>query len=313
MKHIALVLIPDFQILDLAIIAAFELASLELGKPVYRVTLLSEQGGLVASSSGACVDSRKFRRAEFDTVIAMGTLTEPQASEKVCHFLRRALRSSRRVASICTGAFLLGQAGLLDGRRATTHWASAQRLQLRHPLARVQADRIFVNDGPVWTSAGMTAGIDLALALVEADHGADVARSIARKLVVYHRRASGQSQFSALLELEPKSDRIQRTLTHARAHLRQALTVEDLAEVAHLSPRQFSRIFKSETGQSPAQAVETLRVEAARNLISAGDLPLAVVAREAGFGDPERMRRAFLRTLGQPPQSVRRVARQQAA
>jgi transcriptional regulator GlxA family with amidase domain len=135
---------------------------------------------------------------------------------------------------------------------------------------------------------------------------------IAKKLVVYHRRAGGQSQYSALLELEPKSDRIQQALVHARANLRDALSVEDLAEVAHLSPRQFSRAFKSETGQSPAQAVEHLRVEAAKALIDAGALALNVVADETGFGDPERMRRAFLRTLGQPPQAVRRVARQVA-
>jgi len=177
----------------------------------------------------------------------------------------------------------------------------------------VQPDRIFINDGPVWTSAGMTAGIDLVLALVEDDLGVEAARFAARKLVVYHRRAGGQSQYSALLELEPKSDRIQKALVHARANLRETLSVEELAEVAHLSPRQFSRAFKAETGHSPAHAVENLRVEAARALIDEGSLALGVVARETGFGDPERMRRAFLRTLGQPPQSVRRVARKEAA
>jgi transcriptional regulator GlxA family with amidase domain len=135
---------------------------------------------------------------------------------------------------------------------------------------------------------------------------------VARKLVVYHRRAGGQSQYSTLLELQPRSDRIQQALLHARANLRDTLSVEELAEVAHLSPRQFSRAFKADTGQSPAQAVESLRVEAARALIDEGSLALGVVARETGFGDPERMRRAFLRTMGQPPQSVRRTARQQA-
>jgi transcriptional regulator GlxA family with amidase domain len=213
------------------------------------------------------------------------------------------------VTSICTGAFALAEAGLLDGRRATTHWGFAQELQKRHPLVQVQPDRIFINDGPVWTSAGMTAGIDMVLALVEQDLGAEIARAVAKKMVVYYRRPGGQSQFSAMLELEPQSDRIQKTLAHARAHLREPLSVEDLADVAHLSPRQFSRAFKAETGQSPAQAVENLRVEAARTMIDAGELALGVVAREAGFGDPERMRRAFLRTLGQPPQSIRRSAR----
>jgi transcriptional regulator GlxA family with amidase domain len=227
-------------------------------------------------------------------------------------YLRASLRNARRVASICTGAFGLADAGLLDGRRATTHWAFAQELQQRHPAVKVQPDRIFINDGPVWTSAGMTAGIDLVLALVEEDMGVETARYVARKLVVYHRRAGGQSQYSTLLELEPRSDRIQQALLHARANLRDALSVEELAEVAHLSPRQFSRAFKADTGQSPAQAVENLRVEAARALIDEGNLALGVVAQETGFGDPERMRRAFLRTMGQPPQSVRRTARQQA-
>jgi transcriptional regulator GlxA family with amidase domain len=159
----------------------------------------------------------------------------------------------------------------------------------------------------------MNAGIDLMLALVEDDLGVEVARMVAKKLVIYHRRAGGQSQFSALLELEPKSDRIQQALAHARANLRAPLSVEELAEVAHLSPRQFSRAFKSETGQSPAHAIENLRVEAARVMIDAGNLALGVIAEEAGFGDPERMRRAFLRSLGHPPQSMRRMARHSAA
>ena len=313
MKRIGVLVFPGFQILDLAAIAAFELANMHAGKTLYKVELLSEEGGLVASSSGVSTDSKRFTAARFDTLLMTGALTIEPTSEKMCRFLRAALRHSRRVASICTGAFGLADAGLLDGRRATTHWAFAQELQKRHPAIKVQPDRIFINDGPVWTSAGMTAGIDLVLALVEEDLGVEAARFIAKKLVVYHRRAGGQSQYSALLALEPRSDRIQQTLVHARANLRDALSVEELAEVAHLSPRQFSRAFKAETGQSPAHAVENLRVEAARALIDEGSLALGVVALETGFGDPERMRRAFLRTLGQPPQSVRRVARLQGA
>ncbi|MGJ7565734.1 GlxA family transcriptional regulator [Variovorax sp. GB1R11] len=313
MKRIGVLVFPGFQILDLAAIAAFELANMHAGKTLYKVELLSEEGGLVASSSGVSTDSKRFTAARFDTLLMTGALTIKPTSEKMCRFLRAGLRHARRVASICTGAFGLADAGLLDGRRATTHWAFAQELQKRHPAIKVQPDRIFINDGPVWTSAGMTAGIDLVLALVEEDLGVEAARFIAKKLVVYHRRAGGQSQYSALLALEPRSDRIQQTLVHARANLRDALSVEELAEVAHLSPRQFSRAFKAETGQSPAHAVENLRVEAARALIDEGSLALGVVALETGFGDPERMRRAFLRTLGQPPQSVRRVARLQGA
>jgi transcriptional regulator GlxA family with amidase domain len=312
MKRIGLIVFPGFQILELAVIAAFELANIYAGKPAYKVELLSEEGGMVRSSSGVSADTRRFGTARFDTLLMTGALTLAPTSEKMRRYLRAGLRNARRVASICTGAFGLADAGLLDGRRATTHWAFAQELQKRHPAVKVQPDRIFINDGPVWTSAGMTAGIDLVLALLEEDMGVEAARHIAKKLVVYHRRPGGQSQYSALLELEPRSDRIQQALVHARANLRDALSVEELAEVAHLSPRQFSRAFKSETGQSPAQAVENLRVEAARALIDEGSLALGVVASETGFGDPERMRRAFLRTLGQPPQSVRRTARQQA-
>ena len=313
MKRIGMLVFPGFQILDLAAIAAFELANLHAGKQVYQVELLSEEGGPVASSSGVVTDSKRFGTGKFDTLVMSGALFIAPTSEKMCRFLRAGLRNARRVTSICTGAFGLADAGLLDGRRATTHWSFAGELQKRHPAVKVQPDRIFINDGPVWTSAGMTAGIDLVLALVEEDLGVEAARFAARKLVVYHRRAGGQSQHSALLELAPKSDRIQKALVHARANLRETLSVEELAEVAHLSPRQFSRAFKAETGQSPAHAVENLRVEAARALIDEGSLALGVVARETGFGDPERMRRAFLRTLGHPPQSVRRVARREAA
>ena len=313
MKRIGMLVFPGFQILDLAAIAAFELANLHAGKQVYQVELLSEEGGPVTSSSGVVTDSKRFGTGKFDTLVMSGALFIAPTSEKMCRFLRAGLRNARRVTSICTGAFGLADAGLLDGRRATTHWSFAGELQKRHPAVKVQPDRIFINDGPVWTSAGMTAGIDLVLALVEEDLGVEAARFAARKLVVYHRRAGGQSQHSALLELAPKSDRIQKALVHARANLRETLSVEELAEVAHLSPRQFSRAFKAETGQSPAHAVENLRVEAARALIDEGSLALGVVARETGFGDPERMRRAFLRTLGHPPQSVRRVARREAA
>ena len=178
---------------------------------------------------------------------------------------------------------------------------------------KVEEDRIFIIDGPVWTSAGMTAGIDLALAMIEQDLGADVARAVARKLVVYHRRAGGQSQFSALLDLEPKSDRIQSALTYAKRNLEKPLTVRHLAGAAHLSPRQFSRAFHAETGQSPAKAVENLRVEAARLMMEQSRHPIDVIARQTGFAERDRMRRAFLRAFGQPPQVIRRNARAEAA
>src|SRR5260221_5036103 len=219
----------------------------------------------------------------------------------------------RRVASICIGAFILAEAGLLDGSRATTHWYHAREFQARFLKVKMEEDRIFIIDGAVWTSAGATAGIDLALAMVEQDFGPDVARAVARKLVVYHRRAGGQSQFSALLELEPKSDRIQRALVYAKNNLASPLTVRQLAETARLSPRQLSRAFHAETGQSPAKAIENLRIDAARLMMDQSRHPMEIIARQTGFADRDRMRRAFLRAFGQPPQAIRRNARAEAA
>lgn len=163
-------------------------------------------------------------------------------------------------------------------------------------------------DGQIWTSAGMTAGIDLALAILEKDLGLEMARQVARKLVVYQRRGGGQSQFSALLELDAKSDRVQMALAHVRENLSSDLSVESLADIANLSPRQFSRVFRAETGQSPAKAIERLRVEAARLMMETTRHPIEVIARETGFRDRERMRQAFLRAFGQPPQAIQRTS-----
>jgi len=309
MHEIGLVVFPGFQVMGFAPVTAFEVANHTLDKPAYRLTLLSEKGGLVRSSAGFCVETEAFDDRVFDTVmIGAGIEIEP-VSPVLAEFIRSAMVTARRVAAPCVGAFVLAEAGVLDGRRATTHWYFAKRLREQFPAVTVEEDRIYIVDGPVWTSAGMTAGIDLALAMIEKDHGVEVARAVARKLVVYHRRTGGQSQFSALLELEPKSDRIQSALDHAKSHLRNVLSVEELAAAAHLSPRQFSRAFSAETGQSPAKAVEHLRVEAARVMMEEGRHSLDVIATETGFADRERMRRAFLRVLGQPPQSIRRHAR----
>ncbi|MGF6267375.1 transcriptional regulator GlxA family with amidase domain [Paraburkholderia youngii] len=307
--HVGFVVFPGFQVMGLTMLTTFEVANVVLGEDVYHTTLLSEHGGLVRSSTGFCVETDPFGEARFDTVIiGAGMLPEP-ATPRLLEFVRRSRQACQRLATTCVGAFILAEAGLLDDRRATTHWAFARDLKSRFPRVTVEEDRIFIVDGTIWTSAGMSAGIDLALAMVEKDHGADVARSVARKLVVYHRRAGGQSQFSALLELEPKSDRIQSALDYARRNLQSTLSVDELAEVAHLSPRQFTRAFRAETGQSPAKAVENLRVEAARLMMEQGRFSMDQVARETGFADRERMRRAFLRTLGQPPQAVRRNSR----
>jgi transcriptional regulator GlxA family with amidase domain len=311
-KRIGILVYPRFQVLDLVATTVFELANVITGKPLYATTLLSEQGGNVISSSGVPVATEAFGREDFDTVLVSGWMEPLCSTPGFNDFLRAASTASRRTASLCTGAFLLGQAGLLDGRRVTTHWWQARELQRAFPKARVEEDRIYIKDGKIWSSAGMTACIDLCLALVEEDHGADLSRQIARKMVVYHRRSGGQSQFSALLELEPKSDRIQQALTYAKENLRKPLSVDELADAAHLSRRQFSRSFRLETGQSPARAIEVLRVEAARAMIESGNHSIDIVARESGFADPERMRRAFVRAYGQPPQAIRRAAREAA-
>lgn len=312
MRRIGIILYPGFQVMNLGITTVLEFANLTAGKALYGVHLLSEHGGPVATSAGFSVTTEPFGGCAFDTLLVVGDNDVQPAPPGVVAFLKDAAKSTRRIGATCTGAFNLAEAGLLDGRRATTHWFYAARFRRTYPKVSMEEDRIFIIDGPVWTSAGMTACIDLALALVEKDAGAEVARQVARKLVVYHRRAGGQSQFSALLELEPKSDRIQSALAFARQNLHEALSVEQLAQAAHLSPRQFSRAFREETGQTPAKAVEHLRIEAARLMMESGRHPIDVVARDTGFGDRERMRRAFLRAFGQPPQAIRRMARGEA-
>ncbi|MET1079596.1 MAG: GlxA family transcriptional regulator [Pseudomonas sp.] len=312
MQSVGVVVFPHFYVLGLAVMAVFETANRVAGETLYGISLLSERGGPVPTSVGFSVQTEAFDARTFDTLLVGAGEPDFVFTPVLMEFLRQASRSSRRVAAPCTGAFVLAEAGLLDGRQATTHWAYARELQRRYPRLNLDDDRIFIADGPIWTSAGMTAGIDLALAMVEADQGTEVARAVARNLVMYHRRAGGQSQFSALLALEPKSDRIQQALDFAQRNLSRPLSVEDLAEAAHLSRRQFTRAFSAETGQSPAKAVEQLRVEAARLMLEQGRLSMDMIARETGFADRERMRRAFMRTLGQPPQTVRRNARLEA-
>ena len=308
MRQIGFILDDGFQVMGMAALSAFELANETLGEQIYGLKVLSENGGTVRASLGIRIETEVI--GDFpDTLMVVGELLPKPVSPGLARYIAEAGEKSRRVAGICTGAFLLAQAGLLDGRSATTHWAHAQALRQRYPRINVDEDRIFINDGNVWTSAGMSSAIDLTLALIEDDHGAELARNIARKLVVYHRRPGGQSQFSALLELEPRSDRVRRALVHARENLRNPLTVEELAEAASLSPRQFSRIFRDETGQSPAKAVERLRLEAAKVMMEDGRHSMDIVARDTGFADRDRMRRAFIRFFGQPPQSLRRSLR----
>src|SRR5450830_17482 len=316
MRTIGFLLFLDCSLLDFTgPLTAFDVANRINGGKLYQLHVMSEHGGMLESASGTAVITHPLEPAPFDTLIVAGGAgpREGLLSTTLLDYTRHAAGQARRVASVCTGAFVLAAAGLLDGKRATTHWRMATRLQRMHPAVQVDSDKIFIKDGKIWTSAGISAGIDLALALIEEDHGASLARAVARELVVYHRRPGGQSQFSNLLEMDPPSGRIRQALSFARDHLHEALSAERLAEIACLSRRQFDRAFSAETGQTPAKAIEKLRAEAARPRVEAGEESLENIARAVGFDDPERMRRAFLRVFGYPPQAIRRAMRQQTS
>ena len=311
MHRVGYLLTEGFQVMALATQSVFEFANMAAGEPIYKIQNFSQAGGIVRSSLGMHIDTLPLSAASLaESWMVVGTLTPLTApGDEVLESVRGFVESARRVAGICTGAFVLAQAGVLDNRRVTTHWAYAQALRTTFPKIAVEDDRIFIVDGPIWTSAGMTAGLDMALGMVEKDLGPELARSVAHKLVMHQRRSGGQSQHSELLSMSPKSDRIQSALDYARQHLNRPLSVEELAEAVHLSPRQFTRVFTAETGRSPAKAVESLRLEAARLLLEQSRHSLDIVARETGFRDRRHMREVFIRGFGVPPQAVRRDAR----
>ena len=309
MLRVGLLVPPGFANLSFAPLSVFEATNMMLGEPFYEPHVVSVNGGPVTNTFGMAMQTEAAEDLALDTLLVGSPPDTRKPPDEVVDFLHSQRGKTRRIASICVGAFILGAAGLLDGRRSTTHWLFGKELQLRFPKTRVEIDRIFVGDGPIWTSAGMTAGIDLALALVESDLGPETVRVAAKGLVVHHRRAGGQSQHSALLEIDAKTDRVQDALQYARRNLSKPLPVEKLAEAACLSSRQFSRVFRLETGMSPAKAIENLRLEAARFMLEQGRLPVETIARSNGFGDRERMRRSFLRAYGQTPQSIRNASR----
>jgi transcriptional regulator GlxA family with amidase domain len=312
LRHVAVLTFPNFQLLDATgPITAFEAAGHGTAPPAYRLRVIARTAGPVSSSSGVQLIAEAFIDDPFDTLIVAGGwgAREVPACADTLAYIRGAAGRVRRVASVCSGAFILAAAGLLDGRRATTHWARAAEFARTYPQVRVEPDRIFIRDGAVWTSAGITAGIDLALALVAEDLGEAVAKRAAQQLVVYYRRPGGQSQFSALLEADRPGSRFSALLAWARERLDERLPVERLADRAAMSPRHFARAFAVETGMTPAKAIERLRLEASRERVESGFEPIERVAARTGFGDPERMRRAFIRAFGQPPQALRRAAK----
>ncbi len=310
MPHrIACIVFPGFQVLDMAgPLAAFEVAE-GLSPGRYRWTLGAPQAGLVQSSCGVAWSARGLpRRGSFDTLLLAGGdgVDAVAADPALCRWLQRAAAAPARVTSICSGSLWLAAAGLLDGRAATTHWCRTQQFSARHPAVRLQAERIFVRDGRFWSSAGISAGIDLALALIAEDQGDALARRVARQLVVPYRRPGGQSQFSEMLDLVQPQGRFAALLEQVRSQPQAAHRVADLAERACMSPRHFARAFVAETGSTPAHAVERIRGEAARAALHSGGLSVQQVARQCGYGNAEQMRRSFVRLFGLPPSAVRR-------
>jgi transcriptional regulator GlxA family with amidase domain len=309
---IGVLIFPDFQLLDAAgPISVFEIAQRFAGlQPSIKVMAVTP--GPVRSSSGVEMVARAIKPSSAITtlIVAGGAgVRDALSCDRTLSLVRSMVKRGVRVASVCSGAFILAEAGVLDGRRATTHWQRTRQFVAAYPKIKLEADRIYVRDGNIWSSAGISAGIDLALAMAAEDFGDEVAQDTARQLVLYNRRSGGQSQFSSLLELKAPAGRFAPLLAWAREHLDAPLTVEDMAEQAGMSSRHFARAFIAETGLTPSKAVERLRIEVARQRVQSSSEAIELVAQSTGFRDPERMRRAFIRAFGQPPQSLRRAAR----
>jgi transcriptional regulator GlxA family with amidase domain len=306
------------QILDSAgPLQMFAGANEEAGRALYAIRLAAEDGAapIVASSGLRLLPDIGFDVISDDVLAATGTLIAGGGSPgletaladgRIAGILRRAEGRCSRIAAVCTGAFFLADAGLLDGRRATTHWQSAARLQAFRPAVRVEADAIHIRDGHVWTSAGVTAGMDLALAMIEADHGRDLALAVARRHVIFRMRPGGQSQFSAdLMGQAASTGGLDGLIDRVTAAPHSNWTVEELADAANLTVRTLSRRFRKTTGTSPAGFVERVRLDAARRAILETDEPLTVIAEDAGFGSLRRMDRSFARLLGTSPSEFR--------
>lgn len=314
-REVMILAFPGVLLLDIAGPAqVFALASddhaARTGLPAYRLRTVSEQGGLVPSDTGIAIATEAWGAdAAPDTLVIPGgdTVRQEEKNPALLAWLRGTAPRARRTASVCMGTFLLAAAGLLEGRRATTHWAECSNLAERYPSLRVETDPIFVQDGTLWSSAGVTAGIDLALALVEEDLGHAAALAVAQSLVVFLKRPGGQAQFSRMLAAQSADRHGDFEALHAwiAENLAADLRIEALAERVAMSPRSFARAYAARCGTTPARTVEALRLEAARRMLTETALPVARIAARCGFGDEERMRRSFLRRLGIPPSDYR--------
>jgi transcriptional regulator GlxA family with amidase domain len=311
---VAMLAFPGVQLLDIAgPIDVFHEAAKQAGVPgAYTFEVISTEAGPIKASNGMSfvADSTlETCSLDIDTLLVAGSpkIRELEGNERISAWLRTQARRVRRVGSVCSGAFLLAGAGLLDGRRATTHWNSADRLAASYPSVIVESDRIYIKDGTTYTSAGVTAGMDMALALVEEDFGRAVALQVAREFVMFLKRPGGQSQFSAHLAAQTaERTAIRDAQAWILQNLEKMLTVDNLAQHVGMSTRNFARQFKKETSTTPADFVERARVDAARRLLEESGTPLKRVASQCGFGDPNSLRRAFLRRLGVSPADYRR-------
>ncbi|MEN9863122.1 MAG: hypothetical protein RLZZ601_886 [Pseudomonadota bacterium] len=298
-KLIEFLIFPEFQLLDISgPIAALEMAN-RLSPKSYSIKLVSKKGGLVKSSSGVEIDTVKLsNRNSTDTlIVAGGNGVFLQVNDlQIIKFIQHGHLKCRRIASVCTGAYLLATAGILKNKKATTHWKNGPDFIAKFPDTFMNPDKIFIKDGNVWTSAGISAGIDLTLALIDEDLGEQLARSVAQQLVVYYRRPGGQSQYSALLELS--GGIFSELLDYIRKNIDKPLSINHLSDIACMSPRHFARVFSAEIGVTPAKAVEQIRIEAASAILESGRGSMQVIAKQCGFISAERMRRTFVRNKG---------------
>ena len=313
LRKIVIVTYDEAKLMDVCgPLQAFSDARLANGRPAYQVILASETGGTVASDTGVKLETVRLDKTvlrSVDTLLIVGV--NPPVSLAATASLRVRLAPHldrpRRLGSICTGAFILAELGVLKGREATTHWAACDQLEREYPAVRVKADAIFITSGRIWTSAGVSAGIDMALAMIEEDLDHLAALKVARGMVLFLKRPGGQSQFSVELQRQMHDARGRFDDLHdwIRAHLDADLSVPALARAAGMSPRNFARVYLRETGESPAWAVEKIRIEAAICLLESAQHPIKVIAHRTGFGDDERMRRALVKTYGISPQDYR--------
>jgi transcriptional regulator GlxA family with amidase domain len=311
-KAIHVLAFANVQVLDvtgpLQVFASANDIARQQGLPApYAPSVIASGGGAVMSSAGLALVAEPLPEQGSDTLIIAGGWGVYGAAQdaSLVKWVREHAHGCRRVASVCTGAFLLAASGWLDGRRVVTHWTRCEQLARQYPRLQVEANPIFINDGPVWTSAGVTAGIDLALAMVEADLGRTMALEVARQLVVFLKRPGGQSQFSVTLSLQQQGERFDELHVWISENLGKDLGIATLAEQAGMSERSFVRHYRADTGQTPARAVELIRIETARRLLSGTGVPIKRLAVQCGFGSEETLRRSFLRAMGVTPQAYR--------